>query len=352
MVLGDRLGMMRLSTMWRVDATIDDNGHSVVADRIGDAWNLAGSRPRFIRSSSNFIYGVGRNDTRRFLRFADATERRRDEIDAEVSLVAWLAAEGVAVAAPIASRTGHLVETIETEAGTFHAVLFDGLAGEHPDIETLTEDDYGLWGAALGRLHAMTRLLPASLVAARSSWRDDFATVRRSTPPQAASLLAELDRAEVLLDSLPRDADSYGLIHGDFELDNLLWRSETIGIVDFDDCAHHWYAADIAFALRDLFAGEAGPIAPVFAAFVAGYRTHHGVSDAMLATVPFFVRLAELVGYGRILPSLDLYPGDDHPDWLHDLHRRLRRMADAVSHGNDETGPARSFAGPVANPVD
>jgi Ser/Thr protein kinase RdoA (MazF antagonist) len=343
--------MMRLSTMWKVDTTIDESGHSVVADQIAAAWDLDGDRPRFFRSSSNFIYVFGPSETRRFLRFADATERRRDEIDAEVSLVAWLAAQGVTVAVPIASKTGHLVETIETGTGTFHAVLFDGLAGEHLDIVTLTEDDYRLWGAALGRLHATTKRLPAELVATRS-WRDDLATVRRFTPPQEANLHTELDRAEVMLDSLPRDADSYGLIHGDFELDNLCWQSGTIGIVDFDDCAHHWYAADIAYALRDLFAGEAGPVDPAIDAFVEGYRSYRQVSEDMLATVPFFVRLAELVGYGRIQRSLDLYPGDEHPDWLHDLYRRLKRMANAVTRGNGETGPARICAGPVSNQVD
>ena len=53
-----------------------------------------------------------------------------------------------------------------------------------------------------------------------------------------------------MLGALPVDRDRYGLIHFDFELDNLYWRDQTIGMLDFDDCAHYWYAADIAFWLK------------------------------------------------------------------------------------------------------
>jgi len=52
---------------------------------------------------------------------------------------------------------------------------------------------------------------------------------------------------------LDRTRDNFGLIHFDFELDNLCWEDALIQMLDFDDCAYHWYAADITYALRDLF---------------------------------------------------------------------------------------------------
>jgi Ser/Thr protein kinase RdoA (MazF antagonist) len=56
---------------------------------------------------------------------------------------------------------------------------------------------------------------------------------------------------------LPTDDHSYGLIHGDFELDSLIWDGERAQALDFDAAVYAWYAADIAIALQDVWA-EAG----------------------------------------------------------------------------------------------
>src|SRR5689334_14616709 len=115
--------MMRLSTIWRVDATIDALGSSPVAERILENWPHNASTVRFFRSSANFSY-VFRNDGKRyFLRFADGTERSREAIEAEVHLVNWLGTAGRAVATAIPSRDGEFVTTTQMELGTFHAVV-------------------------------------------------------------------------------------------------------------------------------------------------------------------------------------------------------------------------------------
>jgi len=58
-------------------------------------------------------------------------------------------------------------------------------------------------------------------------------------------------------------------------MDNLLWRDDEIGIVDFDDCAYYPFAADIALALRDLWEDKVALIDfedERLQTFVAGYR--------------------------------------------------------------------------------
>lgn len=117
------------------------------------------------------------------------------------------------------------------------------------------------------------------------------------------------------LSALPADRDTFGPIHFDFELDNLVWHDRGMGILDFDDCARCWYVADIAFARRDLFdGGEAVDDASV-RGFLDGYADACALDQAQLSLLPTFSRLVRLLAYARTVRALDLPPEPAHPEW-------------------------------------
>ena len=60
------------------------------------------------------------------------------------------------------------------------------------------------------------------------------------------ALVAAVRRLGDRLSELPRDPSCYGMIHGDFELDNLAWVDDTPTSFDFDDAARSWFVADVA----------------------------------------------------------------------------------------------------------
>lgn len=330
--------MMPLSTIWNVDRTLDADGRSPVAERIGGLWDHDPDGVRFFRSSANFLYVFSNEGKRCFLRFADASERSREAVDAEIDLVAWLAGAGIAVAAPIPSREGNLAETVATELGTFHAVAFVGLDGAQYDAGELDGARFGEWGAALGELHAAMRGYPGGSLSARDSWRDHLAFVGSRIPADKPAVHRELDRIASSLAALPANGENVGPIHGDFELDNLCWRDRRIGVLDFDDCGQHWYVADIAFALRDLFDDGAGLDDPRVRAFTDGYAARHPLDARTLAEIPVFSRLARLVAYARMARSLDLEDDPEHPAWLRGLAEKLtsRMAAYEASLGHGE----------------
>lgn len=314
---------MRLSTMWMVDQTLDDEDRSPVADAILGRWEHDAGSARPFRSSANFVYRFRRGGAPRFLRFAAASERSRREIEAEVRLLAWLVDAGVPVAAPEPSARGALVETVGTAWGPFHAVVFPAVEGEQFEVAELDEARFRRWGAALGDLHAALRRYPYAAATPRESWRERLAFVRAQAPEDDVAVQAELDEVAASLAALPESRETYGLIHGDFELDNLVWRGDAVSILDFDDCSFGWYAADVAYALGDYF-GEGGTVGDDrFRAFVAGYAERCAPDPDLLARVPLFVRLADLTDYARIMRSLDLPPGE-YPEWLVGLEGKLR----------------------------
>ena len=321
--------MMKLSTMWKVDSMIDVAGSSPLAERILDHWTHDHGSVRFFRSSTNFLYVFRDDGNRYFLRFADGSERSREAIDAEVDLVNWLAGAGIDVARPVRSANGNFVETIETELGTFHAVVFAALAGAQFDISELNDAQFRAWGEALGKLHTALKDYAGPGFSARRTWRDHLELAREYILGDAPALQDECDQIAALLGTLPVDHDTYGLIHFDFELDNLVWQDQGIGILDFDDCAHYWYAVDIAFALQDLFNDGADLHDTSFRQFVRGYTTYCPLNEVLLSQIPLFLRLGNLVGYARLVRAMDLPHARAYPEWLEALKRKLQNRMEA-----------------------
>lgn len=203
--------MMRLSTMARVDAAIRDDGSSPVAEQILERWAHDRGSARFFRSSANFMYRFRNQEHAQFLRFADAGERSRDAVDSEIAILEALAAEGIVVAAPVASKNGNAVETVDTEWGTFHAVVFPALEGEQREFDDLDELGFQMWGAALGRFHgAMSALTD---VPERPAWQDHLRLTLEHLPADSPGLRAEYDDTAASLAALPTSQNTYGLAH-------------------------------------------------------------------------------------------------------------------------------------------
>ena len=119
--------------------------------------------------------------------------------------------------------------------------------------------------------------------------------------------------------------ENFGLIHYDFEADNVFYDeiSKTYNPIDFDDSTYHWYAMDIEQALDTL--KEDMPedqMESSVSQFIKGYRCEYDISDEMLTLFPAFKRYADLYGYVRVLRSVE-EKWDNEPEWMVDLRLRL-----------------------------
>jgi Ser/Thr protein kinase RdoA (MazF antagonist) len=325
--------MMRLSTLWKVLQTFDAaEERSPVADLVAQPWEHDPDTLRLVRASANFVCRFRVGGAEHFIRFADASERNRETIEGEVDLLEWLGRTGMAVIRPVQSRSGNLVETVETNAGIFNAVAFGRLSGSHFSIDDLDHQRFQAWGVALGRLHSRTAEYSGPALAARPTWRVQLDQARAYVAADALPILTELDTIGEALDALPTERNHQGLIHGDFELDNLCWShegSDALAILDFDDCTYHWFAADIAFALRDLFDRGVDRSDTRICAFLRGYLEHYPLDDELIAALPLFSRLSRLHVYARLIRSLDLPDRSDQPDWLRCLRIKFEARTSA-----------------------
>jgi Ser/Thr protein kinase RdoA (MazF antagonist) len=311
--------MMRLSTMLRVDGATSAVGRNPAAEAALERWRHDAGSLRFFRSSANFVHVFRVDGVVHFLRLAEESERRREEIEDELMLLRVLAERGLPVVVPLDSDRGHGVETLVTELGAFHACAFVALPGEQWDEDDeLSTERLAKWGEALGRLHAEARRLPRGFAPSRETHEDRLAFIRSQVGGDERAR-RELEVVSTALGGLPVDDRTYGLVHGDFELDNLFWNGTISGIADFDDAFHCWYLADVAFALGSVLPSSTSSLDP----FLAGYARQCEVDEEVLALLPVFWRLADLQRYARLMRALDLPAAQEYPEWMESLRAKL-----------------------------
>lgn len=315
--------------MSRFFATTDDEYRSPIADMVAVPWEPDPGSVRVFRVSANFVCVFRRQGVRCFLRFNTVDERDPVWLADEVAILNYLGEQGIPVSAPLKSRAGNCVELVSTELGTVAAVAFVGLAGHELELSDATDSQIEKWGAALGRLHRAFKEMPPQLASHRPSWREILDFARPFVADCEPSVRHELTAVEAALAVLPRSADDFGIVHFDFESDNLCWDNGTIAALDFDDCAWLWYAADIGYALRDLFKG--GPVNlanPRLTAFLDGYRTETTLSEVMLAKLPLFMRLHRLFFIARLKRAVDINERKAAPDWAIKISDKLNATID------------------------
>lgn len=181
---------------------------------------------------------------------------RREEIASEL---AWLTAlqglPGLRCVRPIPGAQGLVTEV----AGRF-LVAFAPIPGQ----ELQPGDDLARWFEPLGeitaRLHLHSRQWSPPPVFSRKCW--DVETILGDTPHwghwrqaqgldrDGAALLARATGVlAASLNAYGTGPETFGLIHADLRLANLMAEGDSLTAIDFDDCGFGWWVYDLAAAL-------------------------------------------------------------------------------------------------------
>jgi Ser/Thr protein kinase RdoA (MazF antagonist) len=320
--------MMKLSTMKNFFKTVDEKWSSPVAEEILFSWDHNPGTCRIIRASSNFVCSFHNEGQKRILRFVAAEEREATVIQAEMDFLNHLYSRGLRVNRPVLSQTKRLIETVNTSAGVFHAVVLESLGGKQYETDEFTPAMITAWGRALGELHTASQGYPTT---GRATWKDFLEQLDQELPASDGAARRVMDMLNNRLGTLPVREDNFGLIHYDFEADNLIWENDIPGIIDFDDCAAFWFVADIAYALRDLFDDRASQVDlshPVFQDFIQGYRSVRQIEDEELTQISLLFLMLNLRMYAELEDIVAEGVEPDEPKWAAELRQKLASMRD------------------------
>lgn len=285
---------------------------------------------KYYRISSNAVYPFYQDGRLCFLRFAPVTEKKLQNLQGELEFLHYLRAKGYPSLEPIPAENGEALLTLQTQWGDYYATAFYGVEGDSIEDSDFSHPVCFAYGKALGRLHKLSR--------------DFRPTVRKQTHldllDQLEAQFARFHCEEGLflvlqtlrksLSELEQDADHYGLVHYDFECDNVFYdqASGECSVIDFDDGVYHFYALDVEKAVSSLC--QEAPQAlcrRAVADFLEGYETEFPYDEKARALRPIVRRFCDLHSYGKLLYCLS-EAVDDPPEWMVILANKLESKAE------------------------
>lgn len=327
--------MMKLSLMRDVFKTVNSDWDCELATKLVENWKHDENWVKMWRASANFICYFRNNGCNYVTRFNCDSERSLENVESEIDLLLYLKSKNIQIAKPILSNNSRFIEKTQTQLGTFYSSVFERIFGDQHDIDDLKSENFIVWGKSLGQLHKVFKEIPNEVEINRISHEVLFEEKVKENPPIDSIELKEIENIRKWFKTLKKNKNNYGLIHYDFELDNVIWNDEGLYTIDFDDSIYSWYVADIAYALRDLFndGKELKIDDERFLLFIEGYRKENDISKEELKQMSDFYRLHHFISYKKLQRAIDLCISDSNPGWMNDLIEKLKKIKNSYYKG-------------------
>ena len=277
------------------------------------------------RISSNAVYPYYIGNEKCFLRFAPV-EKSVSSVQAELEFLRYLRQMGYRAAETVAAKDDRELIVADTPWGQYIAVTFKCAPGKPLTQFAYSPELYFGFGKSLASLHKLSQSFQPT-EAFRINWEQQLdwceALLREYRVESAA--LAEIDILRDFFGKLPRKKNTYGLVHYDYEGQNVFFdpKAQEFCPIDFDDSIYHWYVIDVersTRAIRNTLSAKQSDFA--VQDFILGYRSELILSDDDLALQPIFKRYCDLYGYTRRLRTLH-EKWQNEPEWMIALRNQL-----------------------------
>jgi Ser/Thr protein kinase RdoA (MazF antagonist) len=250
-----------------------------------------------INSGSNKVYKIDKKGQNYYLRISI---RDYEYILAEIDWLMFFE-DSVKVPRLYKSINNKIIETFHEDGKTYAICAFYELPGviwDKNNAAAWNETVIYNWGNTMGKMHRLTKnYRPQNASLKRKDFADDLVPLEiYKDIPSVYNKMARLQN-EILL--LPRDIDSYGLIHSDMDQYNMLIDNNEISLLDFDDCQYGFYALDIGIALYHAMwwglpdGGDCharnGFALKIIDRFMSGYNAENNLSQFWLKKIMLFM---------------------------------------------------------------
>ncbi|WP_096154100.1 MULTISPECIES: phosphotransferase enzyme family protein [Bacillus] len=224
----------------------------------------------------------------------------------EVTYTNFLYDEGFGVSPTISSLNGKLIERIILDR-EYLTVLYKAAPGVHLPRAQWNASILKELGRQIGRLHRYSKKFEnKETIKYINDWHDNEEYDFLKYIPKEESTIREIAQ-EILstIKNLPKSHSTYGLLHGDLWLENILVDGNSnLTMVDFQDCEKNFYIFDLAVpiysALEYSYVGNGNIIdygRSITKAIIEGYQEENEISPEMLDKLPLFIKLKEIFEY-------------------------------------------------------
>lgn len=314
---------------------------TLVAKKAMENWEYDNGTLKFWSGSSNTLYYFEHKNEGYFLRLSHEEDATEKKICGELDFLIDLGENNYNSSYPVITKRGNFYKVIETDLGAYYAVVFKQLKGKPIDVNEFNEKNFEDWGKALGKLHKISQdYIPMSSMK-RRSWKDiiNFSRDVLSEFPHEKEAIEEVNRVEEWLSSLHITNENYGLIHYDFEPDNVFWdkESNTFNVIDFDDSMYHWYVMDIMNTLDEVKKIKDDNVESEKKAFLRGYSSVKDIDKELINETDKFQRFYNVYTFTRLIRSLEGNDFKEKPDWLESVRLKLTSKCNKLRKDFDKT---------------
>jgi len=299
-------------------------------DKMMELYEVEGKLNLLSGGYQNTVYQFEKGEAAYIMRVSDAGRRTKGQIDDEVQWLLFLKENDVQVAAPIRNVHQSYVEGSQKN----YVIAFQKAKGKQVDVYNMSvwnETLFEKWGRLIGKLHRLSSEKPLALTN-RPAWTSDnpdLLGLGKSLESKEMSVVYK--RLLGKLQGFEKKETTFGLIHNDLHQGNFFFDGEDITLFDFDDCAYHWYAYDIAVSFYHAYwqGTSANPAAVSFGEdfmrdFMAGYKKEHSVDKDILLQIPIFLKIRELFLYALFMEKWNVNALEEWQEYtIHQLRESI-----------------------------
>jgi len=320
-----------------MEGRIRDRYSQSILDQAREAFGIDPGDIEELGGFESYIYQFKRGEEEGILRIAHSIRRIPDQIRGELDFIHHLKSGGASVAGPLLTLNEDWVAVLDDGAGDFFvANAFEKAAGKHHKGEW-SQPLLFEYGRQIGLMHNLaTMYQPSHPAWKRLEWDDPVHLQVGDFIPEEDQRIKGLYHEVIeTTQSLPRDRNSYGLIHQDAHQGNFFVDgSGRITIFDFDDSSYSWFVEDIALVLFYAVMGQEDPAAFTAAflkGFLPGYFSEFDLDPKWFREIPLFMKRREIDLYAVIHRSFDVENLDD-PWCIWYLEGRKERLDNGIPY--------------------
>lgn len=266
-------------------------------------YDIGDARLDFVRDVDNTLYRVDAADARYLLRMHAIERHSLAAIQSEVAWLAALREAGLRVPEPVPTRDGAYAIDVGVTGvpEPRRCVLLHWLPGQVRSQQPRPAEMERV-GAFMARLHRHAeQYRPPDF--ARQAWDWPRLFGEQSALWRCGPLLlsaADLDvcrlvsqRIAAAMETVGQSRATYGLIHSDLNLSNIVFHGQEVGAIDFEECGMGYYLFDLAVTLYET-TDYPEHEATLRAALLAGYLNERALPPQHVALLPTFEAMRRL----------------------------------------------------------
>ncbi|AWP28345.1 phosphotransferase enzyme family protein [Paenibacillus sp. Cedars] len=267
------------------------------------SYNLQWVGIKFIGLSDTITYQIRTNLEETYLLRIHSDRWSRNEIESELQFLDVLIATGITVPTGVVASNGLRVMKIDTDRGfrSPYVTIMRWMDGEHV-IDKLTEVQAFQVGAMIAGLHEAAIGFDWPSAFTRPTWGiDSYRTAVAKLERYAETFMSEVSWAlyqraaeKVLseLNAMTAHDGSYGLIHADLHLGNIVFAGQCPQPIDFGRCGFGYFLYDLAAVMLSLVPKQRYKV-------IEGYRSVRKLESDFIRTLECFFIMIMMENYSH-----------------------------------------------------